>query len=428
MGKDKSKEAENSRVLQCPDLTPVDVVQDCPKYDLMLQQAENICIGPDDLQALQFELENVLVNLTKREECIRDKLDIFENSLEKKPKKSKGKLSSEHLDKKVSPAKKFKDSTGKAHTSSASGRVKSKNVQALKVQEHEFQDPYKYIPKEQKNDSPSRFWALIEPYCAEITMDDIKAMEEWINSHKNDEEYQSIPPLGTHFASQWPQEDIQEEMREGSKTADNQKGNNNGNPSINTGEAIKLLKKIENEWLPTLESQNSPLTERLVSSLVEENLMTSLDDSMAETCEDGSFTNKNYKQDVVKSDSNLNGESLEQRIQKELVNIGALEANHGEYRSSDEVFNELKRLQAALIPVCEHNIKQKKKLLALAKAEMAKQEVKKKLQEADARVMEAYRNIAAAKYKGKKLSKKERDQAMKIIKDRELLMKQLNSM
>ncbi|XP_035234188.1 transcriptional adapter 3-like [Stegodyphus dumicola] len=214
----------------------------------------------------------------------------------------------------------------------------------------------------------------------------------------------------------------------GSKTADNQKGNNNGNPSVNTEEAKKLLKKIENEWLPTIESQNSPLTERLVSSLVEENLMTSLDDSMAETCEDGSFTSTSCKQDIGKSDNNLNGESLEQRIRKELVNIGALEANHGESRSSDEVFNELKRLQAALIPVCEHNIKQKKKLLALAKAEMAKQEVKKKLQEADARVMEAYRNIAAAKYKGKKLSKKERDQAMKIIKDRELLMKQLNSM
>ncbi|XP_035229719.1 transcriptional adapter 3-like [Stegodyphus dumicola] len=90
MGKDKNKgETENPRVIQCPDLTPVDVVQDCPKYDLMLQQVENICIGSDDLQELQFELENILVNLTKREETIRDELDVFE----KKPKKSKGKLS-----------------------------------------------------------------------------------------------------------------------------------------------------------------------------------------------------------------------------------------------------------------------------------------------------------------------------------------------
>lgn len=50
------------------------------------------------------------------------------------------------------------------------------------------------------------------------------------------------------------------------------------------------------------------------------------------------------------------------------------------------MLRELKILQSALIPVNEYNTIQKKKVLALAKAEMAKQEVKKKLQELDAKV------------------------------------------
>lgn len=66
---------------------------------------------------------------------------------------------------------------------------------------------------------------------------------------------------------------------------------------------------------------------------------------------------------------------------------GLLELNESEPNgTSDEVLRELKILQSALIPVNEYNTIQKKKVLALAKAEMAKQEVKKKLQELDAKV------------------------------------------
>ncbi|PRD22778.1 UNVERIFIED_CONTAM: hypothetical protein NCL1_48229 [Trichonephila clavipes] len=51
----------------------------------------------------------------------------------------------------------------------------------------------------------------------------------------------------------------------------------------------------------------------------------------------------------------------------------------------DEISQELKKIQAALIPVQECNTIQKEKLLSVAKAGMAKQEVKKKLQEHDAK-------------------------------------------
>lgn len=70
---------------------------------------------------------------------------------------------------------------------------------------------------------------------------------------------------------------------------------------------------------------------------------------------------------------------------------GLLELNESEPNgANDEVLRELKILQSALIPVNEYNTIQKKNVLALAKAEMAKQEVKKKLQELDAKVSNTF--------------------------------------
>ncbi|GFY72069.1 transcriptional adapter 3 [Trichonephila inaurata madagascariensis] len=70
--------------------------------------------------------------------------------------------------------------------------------------------------------------------------------------------------------------------------------------------------------------------------------------------------------------------SLEERMPAAFVTAGLLEPDEEESKSEDdEITQELKKIQAALIPVQEYNRIQKKKLLAVAKAEMAKQEVKK---------------------------------------------------
>ncbi|GFY72062.1 transcriptional adapter 3 [Trichonephila inaurata madagascariensis] len=120
--------------------------------------------------------------------------------------------------------------------------------------------------------------------------------------------------------------------------------------------------------------------------------------------------------------------SLEERMRAAFVTAGLLEPDEEESKSEDdEITQELKKIQAALIPVQEYNRIQKEKLLALAKAEMAKQEVKKKLQEHDAKVMEIYRTVAAAR-ENKTMNKNLEDQVKKIVRERKKLEEKLSQM
>jgi len=59
-----------------------------------------------------------------------------------------------------------------------------------------------------KNLTPSRFWAMVEPYCAEITPDDIRYLEEQIKACEDIGEYMKIPSLGRHYAEKWAEEDL----------------------------------------------------------------------------------------------------------------------------------------------------------------------------------------------------------------------------
>ena len=88
---------------------------------------------------------------------------------------------------------------------------------------------------------------------------------------------------------------------------------------------------------------------------------------------------------------------------------------------------ELARCQNELKAVSNHNLQQLKRLLKAAKEEMARQEVRNKLQAADNEVMDAYRKISQARAKKKPPTKKERDQAWKALKEREIIIKQLES-
>ena len=70
-------------------------------------------------------------------------------------------------------------------------------------------------PKLPKNETPSRFWAMVEPYCQEINPEDLKVLEDVLRSHEDDADYYKIPSLGKHYSQRWAQEDILEEQREG---------------------------------------------------------------------------------------------------------------------------------------------------------------------------------------------------------------------
>lgn len=70
-------------------------------------------------------------------------------------------------------------------------------------------------PKVTKNDAVNRFWASVEPYCAAITSDDLRVIEEMLKSYDEDTEYMKVPPLGIHYTQRWAEEDLIEEQSDG---------------------------------------------------------------------------------------------------------------------------------------------------------------------------------------------------------------------
>merc|ERR1719412_2212876 len=121
-----------------------------------------------------------------------------------------------------------------------------------------------------------------------------------------------------------------------------------------------------------------------------------------------------------------NGDSLERRLRKELEEQGILDPNEDDGDAGhDEVQQELARCQQELRAVSQHNLTQLRRLAKSAREEMARQEVRNRLAEADREVCEAYKKIAASRSKKKSPSKKEKEVVWKAIKDREAILKQL---
>lgn len=404
---------------------PIADVNNCPVYVSGVKKGSR-GVALKDIVSLQYELEYMHLCTLRRHETLKTEISCFENPAAKKNKRSR---SSDSIGKKC--AKKSKKCKGSGNKSSTPHRSKNKFIQPPpRSFDCGVTDAQVEMPRPQKNDGPSRFWAFIEPYCADITDDDIKILEEWIKTHDEDTEYQEIPELGSHFAEQWPKDDMEEEAREGSKSIENQKGSLDSDAISTDKERILKMGELEckQSELRNNSQQRNSLAQRLVSSLVQENVMTSLDVSLAESSKDDNLPNTKPKASSSKQNSTKR-ETFENKLARSLSEIGAMEKpDYQEFEDEDEILAELKRLQKALIPVSERNLAQKKALLATAKAEMKKQDVKKKLKEIDAKVMESYRAIHAAKCENKPPPKKIILQIGKTLNERKKVIEQLNNM
>ena len=177
-------------------------------------------------------------------------------------------------------------------------------------------------------------------------------------------EYYRVPPLGQHFAIRWAKEDLESEKAKG------------GDENKDVKEDVsKLLKKEKND-----KSDSSPfgeLTQRLVQGLMEENLMTQVDDMMVAGGKDDECGTKNS---FIQSLKVANGDSLEKRLKKELEEQGILEPGDDDTDAGpDEILTELQRCQEELKAVSQHNQSQLKRLVKSGREEMARQEIRNRL-------------------------------------------------
>ena len=228
-------------------------------------------------------------------------------------------------------------------------------------------------PTTPKNEIPNRFWAFVEPYCAPLTQEDVKFVEEMIKGYGDMGEYYRTPPLGQHYAIRWAKEDLDLEKAKGGDE----------NRDIKEEVGSKVAKKEQ-------KADSSPfgeLTHRLVQGLMEENLMSQVDDMMVERAREDEVGTRNS---FIQSLKVANGDSLERRLRKELEEQGILDPNEedGGESGHDEVQQELARCQQELRAVSQHNVAQLRRLAKAAREEMARQEVRNRLAEADREVFE----------------------------------------
>eukprot|EP00058_Branchiostoma_floridae_P027090 XP_002612581.1 hypothetical protein BRAFLDRAFT_219592 [Branchiostoma floridae] len=413
---------------------------------LVLSRTEEEGIGEEELDTIQLELETLLASVSKRMRQLEGETQVLIDWQDRK-------------DKKGSMGKKFKgdtattsSSTGKwgasastshstpsSHSQSGPGRPKSKqaNIQQ-KMQEYEFTDDPLDVPRIPKNDAPNRFWQSLEPYVADITHDDLKVLEELMKPVDEESEYYKVPPLGKHYTQRWAQEDLLEEQKEGARV--NEKGKSKsalgGSSSANISETSAMLKKVDSNSQKDTETNCpfGPLTQRLVSALVEENIMTPIDDtSLIDSSTKGDGQSGEASSSSPRSSSSRpfsvpHTRALEARIREELINQGLIESEDqaGE-DTEDEVLSELKKRQAELKALVAHNRSAKQRLHKLAKEEIRKQELRQKARVIDNEVMDCFRKIMAARQKKRTPTKKERDAAVKALKERDAIMKLLDS-
>nr|XP_054757526.1 transcriptional adapter 3-like isoform X1 [Lytechinus pictus] len=439
---------------QFPELAHIDHKKSCPRYNAVVdKEEENGAISLEELDCLQLELETMLAAVTRRirqiQQEVQSMADLQEVKKEKKGNKPVNDLFSQDKkedsttgsgtpsgkrgrteEKSEKPPKKMKESSGKggstAHPRGGSNRPKAKSMHEYEFTDDPLADAAP--PRMPRNDTIDRFWASVEPYCADITNEDLKVLDELIKSGEEESEYFKVPSLGKHYSVRWAHEDLLEEQREGGRITDKKKG-----PSPNSKEAKSMLKKADrpdDDCCPF-----GTLTQRLISALVEENIMCPLEEEfLMDTTkeENGTIT------DGGTATSPKNGnrpftvphtKALEARIKEELLAQGLLDMDDPMIMGEeDEVLLELQKRQEELKALYAHNRSQKQRLVKLAKEEIKRQELRQKLRAADNECIDYYRRIMAAKQKKRSPTKKERDAAAKALRDREAIIKQLDAL
>nr|XP_032652935.1 transcriptional adapter 3-like [Chelonoidis abingdonii] len=191
--------------LQFHDFKSVDHLKVCPRYTAVLARSEDDGIGIEELDTLQLELETLLSSASRRLRVLEAETQILTDWQDKKGDRRFLKLGKEHelgTPVKHGKSKKQKlEGKGGHGTGPGPGRPKSKNLQP-KIQEYEFSDDPVDMPRIPKNDAPNRFWASVEPYCADLTSEEVRTLEELLKPPEDEAEHYKIMKVEEVAASE----------------------------------------------------------------------------------------------------------------------------------------------------------------------------------------------------------------------------------
>ncbi|XP_055372644.1 transcriptional adapter 3 [Condylostylus longicornis] len=420
-----------------------------PKYSSSLMRSKDDFVPAEDLDFIQLELESLLSTVAQRHRFLKLEYESLEKDdkrrskiVEKQP-SSPGKR--KRLDDKKSKTSQFKSTKQKnpnstyspaasLHTDDSSESTTHsipQQQQQQQHQQHQHHHPHHHtqahhVPKKEqklmlpKNDIPNKFWLSVEPYCMPLTNEDLKLIDDLL------EQYQGplippIPDLGPHYSSIWAAEDIKEEKDNSSSNPKSKSKNSLHTNNMDSGDLLKKGEKIMGEGI------TGPLTQRLVSALMEENLITD-GFSNADSNSSSENTTSNSASTLRSLSLMKNGISIEKRMKKELIEQGILDLDDFPKNDEDEILNEIKRVVAELTAISEFNRTELQNLKLAAKAELQRLEVKRKLDQVDQEIIEMYKKVLIAKQKRRPLTSNEQEDIFRLTQEQRRLCEQLDSM
>lgn len=374
--------AGKTKVELCP--IPYIKIQDnavhLPRFTAIAARSADEPIGMDELDSLQLELESLLGNTALRIRYFQSEIESIDTNESKREKKGKaaGKQLQYPVKRKFPDDKLVKTNSTKlsnqpkvpkfknmSNASSGGSHNYTNDVansdNSVKLELSQFALP--------KNNIPYKFWSSVDPYCAPVTLDDIKFLESLLAQSSNTT-LPPIPPLGRHYSEVWADEHLAE---------DQNASNPNKQKSSMSPEASNIRKKLEksNENMIT-----GPLTQRLVSALMEENLMNY------------EVPDIKVKQTTNTKSSYKNSLTLEKCLRKELVEQGILDPEDLPPLTNpadDEILAEIKKCQTELTAVKKDNCRNLKHLIGLCKQEMIRLNLKKQLDQVDMECIDIYK-------------------------------------
>lgn len=430
-----------------PVLKSIDSARQLPRYCTILQRNAEEGIGMEDLDTLQLELETLLSSVVVRTRTLQEEIASLSSAEERRDKRSKSGKGLSSFDKRLRDDKsKTKDLNQKIASPLTAKLLKQKTIgpsgERLVPNPHDIvrvepgsgggcggnggngggngvggvggcsggsvsgsDAPKLLLPK---NDTTNKFWASVDPYCTDIMPDDIKLLEELVSSHSDLGEFKKIPPLGRHYSLVWSHSDLLQEEDAANPNRDKKKPRS---------DMSVLVSKADNKKVNGIAG---PLTQRLVSALLEENVYVANNNTDNKLFRDGDPP-------VLRDLSIQNSMNLEMRMHKELVEQGILEPDaHRKSQEDDEILAEIKRCQQDLTALSSHNVTQLRRLLGLAQEESKRQALKRKIGTADNEVVEHYNKLIGSKQRKVPLTRKEQEKAWACLREREGLLEQLN--
>ncbi|XP_050067389.1 transcriptional adapter 3 [Anopheles maculipalpis] len=421
-----------------PHIKTLDNSKVLPKYTAALANTTEELIPAEDLDTIQLELELLLSTVALRSRVLKAELETIDKADERRERKGK------HLERAPSSPGKRKRLEEKQKLRESAGKLFGHQMKLSKIKHSsslvppspapsqntdDSMDAVPFLPQNHhlqhlssdstkpivpKNDTPNKFWLSVEPYCMPISHEDLKLLDDLL------EEYSGplippIPELGPHYSTQWAADDIKEEQ----DGVANSVGSKSKSKTLTNGDVSKK-EKIMGEGI------TGPLTQRLVSALMEENLHP--DCSSNENSNSSSdVTHSNHARSAVSLLKN--GISIERRLRRELIEQGILDADDmPKSQQDDEILSEINRVRTELAVIAEYNSNEIRKLQSMAKDEMKRIEVKRKLDRVDQEIMDTYQKVIAARLKRRQLTKQERDEVYRLTEEQKRLSDQLELM